>query len=77
MLTNDPNTLITIIGGSGFIGQALAARLVKLRQGSGKGIRVVSRGPAKTNPLRVLPGIEIIQSPLSQEGDIADALQDS
>ena len=26
MLTNDPNTLITIIGGSGFIGQALAAR---------------------------------------------------
>ena len=27
--------------------------------------------------MRVLPGIEIIQSPLSQEGDIADAVQDS
>jgi uncharacterized protein YbjT (DUF2867 family) len=77
MLTNNPNTLITIIGGSGFIGQALAARLVKLRQGSGKGIRVVSRGLGKTNPLRVLPGIDIVQSPLSQEGDIADALSDS
>ena len=77
MLTTNPNTLITIIGGSGFIGQALAARLVKLRQGSGKGIRVVSRGLAKTNPLRVLPGVDIVQSPLSQEGDIVDALQDS
>lgn len=77
MLTNDPNTLITIIGGSGFIGQALAARLVRLRQGSGKGIRVLSRGLAKTHPLRVLPGIEIVQSPLGQEGEIAEALQGS
>lgn len=68
---------ISLIGGSGFIGQALAARLVRLREGSGRGIRVLTRGLSKSHPLRVLPGLEIVQTRLNQEGDLYDALSGS
>ena len=46
---------VCILGGSGFIGQALCARLVRL----GHGVRVVSRRPLLPPGLAVLPGVEL------------------
>ena len=46
---------VCILGGSGFIGQALCARLVRL----GHGVRVVSRAPLLPPGLAVLPGLEL------------------
>ena len=46
---------VCIIGGSGFIGQALCARLVRL----GHAVRVVSRRPTLPPGLAVLPGLEL------------------
>ena len=46
---------VCILGGSGFIGQALCARLVRL----GHGVRVVSRRPLLPPGLAVSPGLEL------------------
>lgn len=46
---------VCIIGGSGFIGQALCARLVRM----GHAVRVVSRRPTLPPGLAVLPGLEL------------------
>lgn len=46
---------VCILGGSGFIGQALCARLVRL----GHTVRVVSRRPVLPPGLAILPGLEL------------------
>ncbi len=46
---------VCILGGSGFIGQALCARLVRL----GHAVRVVSRRPVLPPGLAILPGLEL------------------
>lgn len=47
---------VLILGGSGFVGRALAARLVRA---GGWQIRVPSRQPARVRALGMLPGVQI------------------
>ena len=49
-----PSMLITILGGSGFVGSELAARLI----GSGHRIRLLTRGSRTPAHLAVLPNLE-------------------
>jgi len=56
-----PHT-VCVLGGTGFIGSALAARLAT----DGHTIRIVSRDPARHAALRVLPTLELLR------GDVHD-----
>jgi len=51
--------IITILGGTGFVGSALATRLVA---GGRHRVRVLTRDPARGRHLAVLPGVELLRA---------------
>ncbi len=66
-----PAPLIVLAGGSGFVGRHLAARLAS----AGYRIRILTRDPARSRNLRVLPTLEILGSPtLYSQGSILRAV---
>ncbi len=62
---------ICIIGGSGFVGLHLCARLVK----QGYRIRVLTRNAEAAKDLRVLPGVELRQADVHDPAALAAQLQ--
>lgn len=49
--------VVTVLGGSGFIGRTLAARLVR----AGYAVRLLTRGRERTKPLWMLPGLDVCE----------------
>ncbi|NBT75382.1 MAG: complex I NDUFA9 subunit family protein [Betaproteobacteria bacterium] len=65
---------VAILGGSGFIGQALAASLVKNLPTGRLAVRVITRAREKCRDLWSLPGIEVVEVDTRQEPALAEAL---
>lgn len=64
----------TLIGGTGMIGRALAARLVTEAQGRSGAVRVLVRRRAKAKDIILLPGIDIVEVDLRDEHALEQAL---
>ena len=64
---------ITILGGSGFIGSQLTAKLSK----STKRIVILSRNELKNRDLLVIPNLEIIQMDVNDERSLREHTKDS
>lgn len=64
---------VVIVGGSGFIGRALASTLVS----RGKSVRVITRSRARARELWLLPKIEIIEANPNDEADLYAALENA
>jgi NADH dehydrogenase len=69
--------IISILGGSGFIGRALAEALTRDAQGTGRTIRVITRSRSKAKQLWSLPGIQIVEADIRQESELGDAIEGS
>ena len=57
---------VCILGGTGFVGQHLAAQLAK----QGVKIRIVSRHPQRHRELSVLPGVEVVKANIYQQAEL-------
>jgi uncharacterized protein YbjT (DUF2867 family) len=64
---------VAIIGGSGFIGRALAAVLVS----RGYAVRVITRSRERARDLWTLPRLEIVQANPHDESDLFHALENA
>lgn len=64
---------VVIIGGSGFIGRALAATLVS----RGKSVRVITRSRERARELWTLPKIEIIEANPHDESELYRVLENA
>ncbi|MDB5107715.1 MAG: putative NADH-ubiquinone oxidoreductase [Candidatus Binatus sp.] len=63
---------VAIAGGSGFIGRAIARRLI----GTGEiKVRVLSRDPDKARSRANLPGVDFVRADIAQSASLKDALQ--
>lgn len=58
---------ICVLGGSGFIGSEIVARL----GGLGHEVRVLTRNPAKHRDLRVLPSVSLVRADVHDESRLA------
>jgi len=75
MTSPEPSApIIAVLGGSGFIGQALCAHLAREAHGTARTLRVITRSREKAKALWSLPGVEILQANVQQEADLAEAL---
>lgn len=63
MAARTASTTVCVLGGTGFVGRALVARLVA----SGHRVRVPTRREARHRGLLVLPGVELIQADIHDE----------
>ena len=63
-----------IVGGAGFIGQAIAAELVSRAGGAAGAVRILTRSRSRARALWSLPGIEIVTLDPREEGALGDAL---
>jgi NADH dehydrogenase len=70
----DPH-ITAVLGASGFIGQALCAHLARSAHGTARHIRVITRSREKAKALWSLPGVEIVQTDVRQEAELAEALE--
>lgn len=61
---------ICILGGSGFVGSAICARLAR----SGAAVRVVVRRRARARHLQVLPRLELVEGDCHFAPDLAEAI---
>src|ERR1700677_4185778 len=68
--TMDAKT-VALAGGSGFIGRAIARRLLA---GGGIKVRVLTRNPEKARAASDLPGVEFVRADISQPASLKDAL---
>ncbi|MFJ1751234.1 NAD-dependent epimerase/dehydratase family protein [Streptomyces sp. NPDC088116] len=69
--SDDPRgPLITVLGGSGFIGSAVVGELAR----QPVRLRTVSRGPGRT-PARAVAAVEVRQADLARPGAVHDAVQ--
>ncbi|MEY4754579.1 MAG: hypothetical protein RJA44_2254 [Pseudomonadota bacterium] len=64
---------VLILGGSGFVGRALLAKLVRAQPGLR--LRVPSRRPARTKALAMLPGVELIEADVHDPATLARLVQ--
>ncbi|MGA7872474.1 MAG: NAD(P)H-binding protein [Candidatus Binatus sp.] len=64
--------IVALAGGSGFIGRAIARRL--LASGATR-VRVLTRNPDKARAQLDLPGIEFVLADIGQPASLADALR--
>jgi uncharacterized protein YbjT (DUF2867 family) len=74
MSRDNENTLVTVIGGSGFIGHQIVRRLAK----DGYRLRVTSRKPSHALSIQPLGGvgqIAVIRADIRNEADVARAVQ--
>lgn len=61
---------VVILGGSGFVGHAVAARLIA----AGHGVRVLTRRRERHRELLVLPGLELVEGDVFQPGFLREQL---
>ena len=66
-----PLSTVLVIGGTGFIGQALVR---KLRQ-AGHGVRMLSRNPNSVSPVLVALGVDVVKGDLIDIGSVDSALE--
>ena len=64
---------VVIVGGSGFIGRALAATLIS----RGKSVRVITRSRERSRALWLLPRIEIVEANPNDEAALYEALENA
>lgn len=64
---------VVVLGGSGFVGRAFAARCAARRPDLK--LRVPTRRPAQAGPLRMLPQVELVQSDVHDPAQLAAVLQ--
>lgn len=64
---------VVLIGGTGFIGQALASVLIS----RGKSVRVITRKRAQARDLWLLPKIEVIEANPHDEAELYTALENA
>lgn len=62
---------ILVLGGAGFIGKALAEKLLK----QGKKVRILARDPSKIEALRQLGDLDIMQGNILNDEDLQNALK--
>jgi len=60
---------VLVLGGTGFVGRAFAAAWVAAHGGTGAGLRIPSRRPARAKALAMLPTVELV------EADVHDPAQ--
>lgn len=60
---------VLILGGTGFVGRSLVARLVRARPGLR--IRIPSRRPARAKALVMLPGVELVAADVHDPATLA------
>lgn len=65
-------TRVLVLGGSGFIGRELVAKLVS----DGCQVTVPTRAPQRSRHLLVLPGIRVVQANVHDDADLAALLRD-
>ena len=63
---------VALAGGSGFIGRAIARRLLA---GGGIKVRVLTRNPDKARAQLDIPGIEFVRADIGEPASIKDALK--
>ncbi|OGI39789.1 MAG: hypothetical protein A2140_08855 [Candidatus Muproteobacteria bacterium RBG_16_62_13] len=61
---------VVILGGSGFVGHALATRLIA----AGHGVRVLTRRRERHRELLVLPGLDLVEGDVYQSGFLREQL---
>jgi NADH dehydrogenase len=62
---------VCILGGTGFVGRSVAAKLV----GSGYTVRIPTRNRQRARKLLVLPGLELIQADVHDPDQLAEVLR--
>lgn len=62
---------VLIIGGTGFVGRALVARLVSRHAGGGINITVPSRRPARAKAMGSLPTVEVVAADVHDDATLA------
>jgi uncharacterized protein YbjT (DUF2867 family) len=65
-----PNNIL-VLGGSGFVGRCLCEKLVEQSGGAGGRIVVPSRRPHRAAAIRFLPTVEVVQSDVHLDRDLA------
>jgi uncharacterized protein YbjT (DUF2867 family) len=73
MATNRSRGVVCLLGGTGFVGRALAARLVR----SGYAVRIPTRNRQRARRLLVLPGLELIQADIHDPDQLAELIRGS
>jgi len=63
---------VALAGGSGFIGRAIARRLIA---GGGIKVRVLTRNPDKARAQIDIPGIEFVRADIAEPASLKDALK--
>jgi uncharacterized protein YbjT (DUF2867 family) len=63
---------VALAGGSGFIGRAIARRLLA---GGGIKVRVLTRNPEKARAKLDIPGIEFVRADIAEPASLKDALK--
>lgn len=63
---------VALAGGSGFIGRAIARRLIAV---GGLKVRVLTRNPDKARAQLDLPGVEFVNADVAEPASLKDALQ--
>ncbi len=63
MAVRTASPTVCVLGGTGFVGRSLAARLVS----AGYNVRVPTRHEARHRELLVLPGVELIEADVHDE----------
>lgn len=69
-----PNNIL-VLGGSGFVGRSLCEKLVERSGGGGGRIVVPSRRPHRAKAIRFLPTVEVVQSNVHVDRDLARLLR--
>lgn len=62
---------VCVLGGTGFVGRTLAAKLVR----SGYGVRIPTRSRQRARKLLVLPGLELVQADVHDPEQLAGVLK--
>ena len=65
---------VALAGGSGFIGRAIARRLLASGQSR---VRVLTRDPESARAKLDIPGVEFVRADIAQPASLVDALKDA
>ena len=63
---------VCVLGGTGFIGQEIVARL----GAAGHEVKVLTRNPAQHRDLKVLPSVRLVRADVHDEQRLEDEFQD-
>jgi NADH dehydrogenase len=65
--------VVCVLGGTGFVGRAIVARLVR----SGYAVRIPTRNRQRARGLLVLPGLELIQADIHEPAQLTELVRGS